>query len=94
MRDLGEGLPVIDVLGDNASCLSGLYNPMITPLSKHIDIIHHFARERVQRGELTFSKIETVQNTADIFTKPLKQDLFMKHVNGLGLKRAPPGTSS
>ena len=94
MRDLGEGFPVIDVLGDNASCLSGLYNPMITPLSKHIDIIHHFARERVQRGELTFSKIETVQNTADIFTKPLKQDLFMKHVNGLGLKRAPPGTSS
>ena len=36
---------------DNAGALHLANNPVTTPNSKHIDIRHHFIRERVANGE-------------------------------------------
>src|SRR5260370_32038447 len=44
--------------------------------SKHIDIHHHFLRELIEHGDLQISHIQSENNIADIFTKPLTQTLF------------------
>jgi hypothetical protein len=88
LPELGE--PVIGAVrikGDNEAAISLTRNQMTTPRSKHIDIVHHFARERVASGEIVFEHIPSALNVADILTKPLPRDLYLSHVAGLGLCR-------
>ena len=74
---------------DSTSCISFAKNPVITDKSKHIDIVHHFLRERVERGDISISYVSSNANTADVLTKHLKQPaLFLKHRNGLGIRDA------
>ena len=49
----------VKLLGDNAAALCLTKNHMSTPRSKHIDIIH-FARERVESGEITSGGVESL----------------------------------
>jgi hypothetical protein len=76
----------ITILGDNDAALSLTNNHMNTPRSKHIDVIHHFARERVESGEVVFKRVDSADNVADVLTKPLPKELMAKHVWGLGLR--------
>ena len=46
-RDVGYTL----VKEDNVGAINLAKNPATTPNSKHIDIRHHFIRERVANGE-------------------------------------------
>jgi hypothetical protein len=64
---------------DNESCLALIKHPICNSKSKHIDIIHHFVRERVLGGELVFSFVPGNQNVADILTKPLDWSVFKVH---------------
>ena len=57
--------------GDNQAAIALLHNPMSTTRSKHIDIVHHFGRERVLRGEVAFEYCASKDNVADCLTKPL-----------------------
>ena len=75
------------IFGDNEAALCLTKNQMTTPRSKHIDIVHHFARERVESGEICFVYVESANNVADILTKPLPKDSMAYHVGGLGLKK-------
>ena len=84
------GFPItgpITIRGDNEAALNLTKNAMATPRSKHIDIVHHFSRERVERGEIAFVYVESAQNVADVLTKPLPRDNMNYHVGGLGMKR-------
>jgi histone deacetylase 1/2 len=68
---------------DNESCLALIKHPICNSKSKHIDILHHFVRERVLGGELVFSFVPGTQNVADILTKPLDWTVFKGHRNQL-----------
>ena len=52
---------------------------------KHIDIIHHFARDRVASGELTFEYCRSEDNVSDCLTKSLPRPAFEKCLLGLGM---------
>jgi hypothetical protein len=64
---------------DNESALALIKHPICNSKSKHIDILHHFVRERVHGGELAFVFIPGAENTADLFTKPLDWPVFRVH---------------
>jgi hypothetical protein len=52
---------------------------------KHIDIIHHFARDHVASGELSFVYCKSEDNVSDCLTKALAKPLFEKGLAGLGM---------
>ena len=60
-------------------------NPMMTQRSKHIDVIHHFARERVARGEIAFAFVGTADNVADCLTKAVPTNKLVFCRTGMGL---------
>lgn len=64
---------------DNQACTDLIKNPLCNSKSKHIDIMHHFLRERVQRGELSVVHIPGDRNVADVFTKPVEGSAFQAH---------------
>ena len=66
---------------DNVGALHLANNPATTPNSKHIDIRHHFIRERVDRGEFKVVFVPSHLQHADFLTKPLPKEAFSVHRN-------------
>jgi hypothetical protein len=66
----------VKIMCDNKGALALLKNPISSSKSKHISIMHHWARQRVERGELLFDYVESENNLADIFTKALDPKVF------------------
>ena len=64
---------------DNVSAIHLACNPATTPNSKHIDIRHHFIRERVERGEFKVVHVRSDLQRADFLTKPLPKEIFCAH---------------
>jgi hypothetical protein len=51
---------------------------------KHIVVIHHFARDYVASGELSFVYCKSEENVSDCLTKALTRPLVEKGLVGLG----------
>ena len=51
-------------------------NPVFHEETKHIDVRHHFIREKVAGGEIFVNKISTKKNPADVGTKLLTLSKF------------------
>ena len=64
-RDVGCTL----VKEDNVGAIHLAKNPATTPNSKHIDIRHHFIRERVANGEFELVYVPSEEQHADFLTK-------------------------
>ena len=47
-------------------------NPATTPDSRHIDIRHHFVKERAANGEFKIVYVPSEEQHADFLTKPLR----------------------
>jgi hypothetical protein len=74
-----------DHLHRQPTALTLLKNPISSMRSKHIDIIYHFARERVARKEVEFKYISTDKMVADILTKPLPETKVKTCCNNMGV---------
>ncbi len=86
LPELGIAAPCLKIKIDNQGAFKLLKHPITSARSKHIDVIHHFARERVTRGEVEFQFLRTEDMIADIFTKPVPIGKFKMCCAGLGLR--------
>ncbi|KAL4020424.1 hypothetical protein IC575_019200 [Cucumis melo] len=71
---LQEDLTVIHI--DNKSTIALAKNPVFHDRSKHIDTRFHFIRDCISRKEVQVEYVKTEDQIADIFTKPLKVNVF------------------
>ena len=64
------------ILCDNTSAINLAKNPITHSRSKHIDIKQHFLRDNVLKNEVPSYFVQTQDQLADMFTKPLATDRF------------------
>ncbi|CAN1749024.1 Retrovirus-related Pol polyprotein from transposon TNT 1-94 [Linum perenne] len=67
-----RGPPLL--LCDNIGAIFLSKNPVISTRSKHVALDFHFIRELVESGELRICHVSTLDQIADIFTKPMTKD--------------------
>jgi hypothetical protein len=76
MKELGymKEKKAMVVRCDNLGAISLTKNPTQHAGIKHIDVQHHFLRERVENGEVTFEYCSTEEMVADVLTKALSKE--------------------
>jgi hypothetical protein len=76
LRDFGCEFKRIPLLCDNESVVKLANNPVQHSRTKHIDIRHHFLRDHKAKGDIELCHVNTKNQLADIFTKPLYETRF------------------
>ena len=71
VNDIGFGAQCITIYCDNHGAVNLTKNALTVSRTKHVDVAHHFVRNRVSRGELQFEYIQTNDQLADFLTKAL-----------------------
>ena len=80
---------LITLYCDNSGTVANSREPRSHKRGKHIERKYHLIREIVNRGDVIVTKIPTLDNLADPFTKTLSRKLFYKHIEEMGLKEMP-----
>lgn len=70
---------------DNQSPIKLAKNPEFHRRTKYIDVRCHFIREKLKANEIRLVYVNTNEQLADIFTKPLNHKPFKKLSAGIGL---------
>jgi hypothetical protein len=84
----------VDIACDNQAAITLLKHPIASARSKHIDVMHHFARERVARGEVHFGYVPSNCMVADILTKPVSEQQFIFCRAQMGMILVPPSNKT
>ena len=84
-KNLGITTGAMNINCDSQGALDLLKNPIASVRSKHIDVMHHFARERVLRTEVCFEYCSTEFMVADCLTKHLPASKFQFYCSGMGV---------
>jgi hypothetical protein len=71
------------IFQDNLSCIKIAQDPSVSDRTKHIDIKHHFIRERIEMEQVKLVYVPTTHMLADILTKPLHISQFRPLVSEL-----------
>lgn len=86
LEDLGFKQTLATIIhGDNQGCITLSRNPVAHSCAKHIDIRHHFIRERIANSEVDLRYCSTKDMLADIFTEQLPREAFEKFRIALGV---------
>nr|GEV22946.1 copia protein [Tanacetum cinerariifolium] len=88
--DYDVRLDDVRIMCDNKCAIDLSKNPVQHSRTKHIEIRHHFLRDIVQKGHIPIEKVPSVNNIADILTKPLKRESFNYLRLGLGMTEHIP----
>ena len=70
---------------DNTSAINLTKTPIQDSKTKHIEIRHYFIRDHVQKGDCEIQFVESENQLAVLFTKPLARDRFNKLRTELGI---------
>ncbi len=74
------------MMEDNNSCIKIAQNDEFHQRTKHIDVKYHFIREALEKGIVEIKRVDSKENIADIFTKPLGKVQFEKLRNLLRVR--------
>ena len=85
LSDYGIVLDHIPIKCDNTSAINISKNPVLHSRTKHIEIRRYFLRDRALKGDCVLEFIDTKNQLANIFTKPLPKDSFYTIRRELGL---------
>nr|GEY89393.1 copia protein [Tanacetum cinerariifolium] len=94
LTDYGFDFNKIPLYCDNRSAIALCCNNVQHSRSKHIDIRHHFIREKVERGMVELYFVSTDYQLADIFTKALPRQQFefiLPRLDTMTVVTAPTG---
>ncbi|GJX54704.1 hypothetical protein Tco_0283073 [Tanacetum coccineum] len=80
----------VPIMYDNKGMTDLSKNPVQHSQTKHIKICHHFLHDNVQKGHISIEKVPSIDNIADILTKPLKRESFNYLRLGLGMMEHIP----
>ncbi|GKB05332.1 retrovirus-related pol polyprotein from transposon TNT 1-94 [Tanacetum coccineum] len=69
--DYDVRLDDVPIMCDNKGVIHLNKNPVQHSRTKHIEICHHFLRDNVQKGHISIEKVPSINNIANILTKPL-----------------------
>jgi hypothetical protein len=61
----------VPIMCDNTSAIMISKNPVLHARTKHIEIRHYFIHDHVVRGDIELIHVDTKNQIADKFTKPL-----------------------
>jgi hypothetical protein len=73
------------IKGDSSGAIGAIKNHTVTARTKHIDVIHHFVRERYALGHIDLKQVGTKDNVADVLTKPLNGTDHGRCCEGMGI---------
>ena len=75
----------IPIKCDNTSAINLSKNPIQHSRTKHIDIRYYFLRDHIQNDDISLEFVDTNNQLAYIFTKPLNEERlnFIKHDLGM-----------
>jgi hypothetical protein len=79
------GCACVTLYCDNQGSISLTKNPIVSQRTKHIDIRYHFIRDVLLQGLVCLEYVQSADNIADLFTKPMtkvKLNQFMKELFG------------
>ena len=69
----GTSKECIKLYADNQGAIALAKNPVDHQRSKHIDIKYHFIRNEIQNNIVELIYVQSEDNVADIFTKPVSK---------------------
>ena len=70
---------------DNMSAINISRNPVMHSKTRHIPIKYHFLRDQVPKKVVKLEYIDTREQIADIFTKPLPKEAYEHIRHKLGV---------
>lgn len=80
-----EELKSINIRCDNQSAMVMAGREAFSPRAKHIDVSHHFIREKVTSGLITLEYVPSANNIADCLTKAVSGPKMNSGSNGFGM---------
>jgi hypothetical protein len=86
--DYNIKLSCVRLLCDNENAVKIAKNSVLHSRTKHIDIRHHFLREKEDNGDIALQNVRSEVQLVDIFTKPLNERIFARLRNELNVLNA------
>ena len=80
---------LIDLYCDNNGVIAQAKEPRSHQRSKHILRRYHLIREIIDLGDVKICRVPTIENVADLLTKPLAQPKHDGHNRSMGIRGMP-----
>ena len=74
-----------EILLDNQSAIALAKNPVFHGWMRHVEVQHHFIREKLDSDEVRVEYVPTGDQVADVLTKALAREKHERFATGMGL---------